>query len=78
MQEALDRVQQPEGLRPGLYVLGGFALIGIVFPLILMATLWEQVHVVWRVAVVVGFTVGLAAVLGYIAWFAGRLRNGSG
>lgn len=73
--EAVDRVQLPTRLVGGFWVLGGFSASGIVFPLIVMAFQPQVLHVGWRVAVLVGFIGGLAALLVYIVSFMNELRG---
>lgn len=75
VSEDLEDVVQPPGLWLGFGVLTAFAAVGIVFPVIVMATLPETLHVGLRISVVVLFVAGLASLLGYIAWFARHLRS---
>jgi hypothetical protein len=66
LDASLARVGKPEGVQEAIYVLAGFALVGIVLPLSLLAL--RPVPSVWwaRLLVVVGFAVGLGAVVGQL------------
>jgi len=58
-QRELAAMQFPAYLRFGFGVLVFFALSGVVLPIILMATQPEDVSLLWRIVVVVGFLLGL-------------------
>lgn len=75
LSEDLEDVVQPPGLWQGFWVLSAFAVVGIVLPVVVMATLPRELHVGLRAAVVLLFVAGLVALLGYIAWFAQQLRS---
>lgn len=63
LEARLARIGQPEGVKAGIWVLVGFAAVGIVFPLTMLAM--RPVPSWWgaRVMVIGAFTAGLAAVI---------------
>lgn len=69
----LARVGRPEGVILGIGVLVGFALVGIVFPLIVLAIRPVPTSPWMRFAVVAGFVAGLGAVVAYIVSAVRRL-----
>ncbi|SDK55035.1 hypothetical protein SAMN05428985_104462 [Nocardioides sp. YR527] len=65
----LDDFAQPVGVTSAVWILAAFSIAGIMAPLLVMA-FWSKPIPVWLLFVlVVGFGAGLAAVLGYIAWY---------
>lgn len=73
VDDAFSDVQQPPGIWIGFGILTGFALLGIVFPFVLMAGAPERLHLGWRLVVVIAFVAGLGALLAYIGWFIRQL-----
>lgn len=73
---AFARVRRPEGVTGGLWVLGYLGAVGTVVPLAVMA--WGPAALPgWaRAAVVVGFTSGVAALMGYVAVEVHRMTGG--
>jgi hypothetical protein len=59
IQRELAAMEFPSDLRFGFVVLVIFALLGVVLPIILMATQPEDVSLPWRIVVVIGFVSGL-------------------
>jgi hypothetical protein len=67
LRRALERAAVPPDLRRGLSVLAAFALVGIVYPLVLLANGAVRLGPWWRASVLVLFTAGLVAVFAYLA-----------
>jgi hypothetical protein len=72
--EARRGLTRPRELWMAVAVLAYFALIGTVFPLILMAFDPVPHSQSVRVAVVAGFASGLVALIGFVAWAICQLR----
>lgn len=74
LRENLARIGQPEGVITGILILTGFASVGIVLPLALLAL--RPVPAAWgiRTVIVVGFTLGLGAVVAYLLASLRRLK----
>ncbi len=64
----LAQVASPRGVYSGIAVLTYFALVGIVFPLALMASRPVAGSLVIRRLVLIAFATGLFSVLGYLFW----------
>jgi hypothetical protein len=90
IQRELAAMQFPADLRLGFGVLVIFALSGVVFPIILMATQPEDVSLLWRTLVVIGFVLGLLGLAVFLdsiiataegaerwGWLRGRFGNDS-
>lgn len=71
----LDLIARPVGVVSAIWVLALLSLLGIVFPVLVMA--FEPTHLGWGVktALIASFMVGLAAVLGYVLWYLRLLRT---
>jgi hypothetical protein len=65
--QAADRISNPEALPSALVVLGYFAIVGIIWPLAVIAVNPRTVSAPIRLATLVLFVSGLAAVVWYIA-----------
>jgi hypothetical protein len=59
IQRELAAMEFPADLRFGFAVLVFFALSGVVLPIVLMATQPEDLSILWRTLVVIGFLLGL-------------------
>jgi hypothetical protein len=59
IQRELAAMEFPADVGFGFGVLFNFALLGVVLPIILMATQPEDVSLLWRIVVVIGFLLGL-------------------
>jgi type II secretory pathway component PulF len=59
IQRELAAMEFPADLRFGFAVLVIFALSGVVLPIVLMATQPEDMSLLWRIVVVIGFLLGL-------------------
>lgn len=69
LERELGAFSQPVGVTPAIWILCTFSLLGIMAPLLVMA-FWSGPVPHWVIiCLIVGFGVGLAAVLGYIGWY---------
>jgi hypothetical protein len=59
VQRELAAMEFPADLKFGFVVLVIFAVLGVVLPIILMATQPDDLSVLWRIVVVGGFLLGL-------------------
>jgi hypothetical protein len=66
VSSTLAGIGRPEGVVMGIWVLVGFAAVGIVLPLVLLAVRPVPTSPWVRLAVIAGFIGGLGAVVGYI------------
>lgn len=70
---AVEQIGSPSGVVPAVWILGAYALLGIVVPVCLM-TIYPTKLPVWLAWVsVVFFVAGLVLVVAYIRWFARTL-----
>lgn len=65
----LDAFAQPVGVTSAVWILTAFSIVGIMAPLLVMAFWPRPVPDCLMIALIVGFGAGLAAVLGYVAWY---------
>jgi hypothetical protein len=68
LQEHLDRLASPTGVGWAVLALAAFSILGIIFPLVVMAIHPVPEGVALRTFMVVAFLVGLAGVLAFIWW----------
>jgi len=75
LDAGLARAGKPEGVQEAIYVLAGFAVVGIVVPLTILAL--RPVPSVWwlRLLVVIGFAGGLGAVVAQLLIAVRRLAR---
>ena len=69
MRSALEDVKRPRRLWQGFWILAVFAAVGILYPMIWMATAPDTWNTFAAVSVVIAFALGLLALLVYIALF---------
>jgi hypothetical protein len=74
IDEQASRFSQPEGVTSGMFVLSFFALVGVVFPMAVMATRPVPDDLVMRRLLVAAFLVGLGALLIYLIIYVKKLR----
>jgi hypothetical protein len=74
VREHVGRLAAPNGVGWGIAALGGFATLGVVFPLSLMAVKPVPTEGIWRFLVIIAFVVGLSMVLWFIVWLWRSLR----
>lgn len=65
----LAKLGKPDGVLPAVFILSSFSLLGIVFPVIVMAFSPTKLSVELAIALIGSFVVGLVSVLGYIVWY---------
>jgi len=66
VERELASLRVPSDLDRGFRVLLFFALTGVVFPIVLMATQPDEVSLLMRALVVIGFVAGLVGLAGFI------------
>jgi hypothetical protein len=71
----LAQVASPRGVYSGIAVLTHFALVGIVFPLALMASRPVASSLATRRLVLMAFATGLFSVVGYLFWLMSDTRK---
>ncbi len=71
----LDKIGQPVGVIPAVWILSLLSLLGIVVPVVVMAFHPDELQG-WQSALLVSFfVVGLISVLGYILWYLQHLDS---
>ncbi len=75
LRQARDAIVRPQGLGWGLGILGYFAVVGVVVPILLMSRGPKDLTALMGTLVVAGFCSGLVALLGYMAILALRLSR---
>jgi hypothetical protein len=75
LRQARDAVVRPQGLGWGLIILGYFAVVGVVVPILLMSRGPQDLTPLMGWLVFAGFCSGLLALLGYMAFLALRLSR---
>jgi len=68
VEDHLQRLVAPSGIGWGILALATFAVLGVAFPLALMAYRPVPSEWGWRLAVVLAFMLGFGLVLWFIAW----------
>jgi hypothetical protein len=75
LRQARDAVVRPQGLGWGLVILGYFAVVGVVVPILLMSRGPQDLTPRMGTLLFAGFCSGLVALLGYMAVLALRLSR---
>ena len=71
----LEKLGKPDGVMPAVSILSSLSLLGIVFPVIVMAFSPAKLSAGLATALIGSFVVGLVSVLGYIVWYLKKISH---
>lgn len=71
----LAKLGKPDGVIPAVFILSSLSLLGIVFPVIVMAFSPTKLSAGLTTALIGSFVVGLVSVLGYIVWYLKKISH---
>jgi hypothetical protein len=75
LKDELQRIGKPVGVVSAVWVLGLLSLLGIVFPVVVMATEPETLSPLLRWLLVSSFIIGLIGLLAYTVWYHRQLNG---
>lgn len=71
----LAKLGKPDGVMPAVFILSSLSLLGIVFPVIVMAFSPTKLTAGLAAVLIGSFVVGLVSVLGYIVWYLKKINR---
>ncbi len=71
----LAKLGKPDGVLSAVFILSSLSLLGIVFPVIVMAFNPTKLSGGLAIALIGSFVVGLVSVLGYIVWYLKKISH---
>ncbi|MDB5181165.1 MAG: hypothetical protein JWO54_928 [Candidatus Saccharibacteria bacterium] len=75
LKNELDKIAHPIGVNPAVFILAVLSVVGILLPVIIMATDPKELGVKLTIILIGCFAIGLAGVLAYIIWYLNQLKE---